>query len=106
MIAFLSAGLVASLAFSLQSLIVCFAFFSCCSNAACILCMNAEICWPGLVPFEKPNVSLVPFGSTMLKLVAFENPKCTLVSFLSLPLRSEERRVGKEERARWDLHSV
>src|SRR5690348_737490 len=79
MMAFLSAGFVASFAFSRQSLIVCFALVSCCSNAAWILCMNAEICCPGFVAFEKPNVSLVPFGSVTVKLVALENPKCTLV---------------------------
>src|SRR5690348_10832833 len=79
MIFFLSAGLDASFAFSLQSLIICFAWVSCCLNASRIWCMNEDICCPGFVAFENPNVSLVPFGNVMLILVAFENPKCILV---------------------------
>src|SRR5690348_7242566 len=89
MIFFLSAGFVASFAFSRQSLIVFFARSSCCLNASRIWCMKLEICWPGFVPFEKPNVRLVPFGNVTVKLVALENPKCifVLLSF-SLSLSS------------------
>src|ERR1041385_899329 len=46
-------------------------------------------------------VDLVPFGSPLLQLVSQARERNASVSERDVDLRSEERRVGKECRARW-----